>query len=116
MIANRGRVNELCALAISEARKSVPEDDRPHPLVGAVLATTRGDVVETSFRGEVPKRHAEFTLLEKARAKGVDTRQCLLFVTLEPCSQRGPDKTPCAIRVAEAGVRKVYIGTLDPDP
>src|SRR5579872_6925177 len=82
MIANRGRVNELCALAISEARKSVPEDDRPHPLVGAVLATTRGDVVETSFRGEVPKRHAEFTLLEKARAKGVDTRQCLLFVTL----------------------------------
>jgi pyrimidine deaminase RibD-like protein len=116
MVANRERVNELCALAISEARKSVPEDDRPHPLVGAVLATTGGQVVETSFRGEVPKRHAEFTLLEKARAKGVDTRQCLLFVTLEPCSKRGPDKIPCAVRVAQAGVHKVYIGTLDPDP
>jgi pyrimidine deaminase RibD-like protein len=113
---SRERINDLCALAISEARKSVPEDDRPHPLVGAVLANSAGDVLETSYRGEVPKRHAEFTLFEKARAKGIDTRQCLLFVTLEPCSMRGPDKIPCAIRVAQAGVQKVFIGTLDPDP
>lgn len=110
------RVRELCELATRESGKSVSEDERAHPFVGAVLVDEDGRVLATSFRGESPKRHAEFSLLEKAAAKGFDLTRCSLFVTLEPCVKRGPDKVPCAVRVADAGIREVYIGMLDPDP
>lgn len=110
------RARELCELAVATAMESVREDEREHPLVGALLADGDGNVLATSFRGETPKRHAEFCLLEKAVTLGIDPSKCTLFVTLEPCIQRGPEKVPCAIRVAEAGIKSVYIGTLDPDP
>ena len=60
------RIHELCRLAIAEARKSVREDERAHPLVGAVLVADDDQVLVASHRGETPKRHAEFCLLEKA--------------------------------------------------
>lgn len=110
------RIRELCEVAVATAIKSVREDERDHPLVGALLADADGNVLATSFRGETPKRHAEFCLLEKAVTQGIDPSKCTLFVTLEPCIRRGPEKVPCAIRVAEAGIKTVYIGTLDPDP
>lgn len=109
-------IRKLCELAVDTAMKSVREDEREHPLVGALLADALGNVLATAFRGEAPKRHAEFCLLEKAATKGIDLSECTLFVTLEPCIRRGPEKVPCAIRVAEAGIKAVYIGTLDPDP
>jgi pyrimidine deaminase RibD-like protein len=110
------RIQELCELAIVEAKKSVREDERAHPLVGALLVDGEGVVVATSYRGEAPKRHAEFSLLEKATGLGVNVEGCTLFVTLEPCIRRGHEKVPCAVRVAAAGIKSVYIGTLDPDP
>lgn len=110
------RTRELCELTVATAKKSVREDEREHPLVGALLADAEGNVLATSFRGETPKRHAEFCLLEKVVSQGIDPSKCTLFVTLEPCIRRGPEKVPCAIRVAEAGIKAVYIGTLDPDP
>ncbi|NOY83267.1 MAG: hypothetical protein GXO96_00335 [Nitrospirae bacterium] len=116
MTLTGARIHELCARAIAEALKSVREDERAHPLVGAVLADEDGQVLVTSYRGETPKRHAEFCLLEKAEQLGVNLVGCTLFVTLEPCIKRGREKVPCAVRVARAGIKNVYIGTLDPDP
>jgi pyrimidine deaminase RibD-like protein len=52
------RMNE----SIDEARASVAEDDRPHPLVGALLVSTEGRVLLRSHRDA--GRHAEFNLLE----------------------------------------------------
>src|SRR5688572_30528483 len=103
----------LMRLAIEEASRSVPENDRVNPRVGAVLADVNGVVLHTAYRGEFgPWTHAEFALFEKARNANTDTRGKVLFVTLEPCTRRGPEKVPCAIRVAQSRVATVYIGTL----
>jgi pyrimidine deaminase RibD-like protein len=103
--------------AILEARKSRAEDDRAHPLVGAILTDERGNILLRAFRGEHSDgAHAEFTLVQKAERTSVDLRGTTLFVTLEPCTRRGPGKTPCAIRIAESGIKRVYIGTMDPNP
>ena len=37
-------------------------------------------------------------------------------MTLEPCTKRGPRKTPCADRIIASGVKHVVIGIKDPNP
>ena len=116
MSLTESRIRELCEAAIQEAKQSLAEDDRPHPLVGAILADQEGNILVRAHRGERTKWHAEYLLLEKARQRGVNLGNSILFVTLEPCSRRGSGKVPCAVRVRESGIKKVYIGALDPDP
>lgn len=104
-------------LAIEIARKSRPEDGRPHPRVGAVLASADGTVIETAARGEDgPGQHAEFSLLRKLGARNVNVEGAELFVTLEPCTARGHGKVPCAERIRTSGVQRIHIGMLDPNP
>lgn len=103
--------------AIAEAKKSRSEDNRPHPKVGAVLADRDGKILYKSHRGEEEKGgHAEFHIFCKAEKDAADLSKTTLFVTLEPCTRRGEDKVPCAVRVAESGVERIVIGTLDPNP
>ena len=110
------RLRELMRAAVREATRSRPEDERLHPKVGAVLTDLHGQVLQTAFRGEVQGAHAEYLLLDRARADGVDLKNCVLFTTLEPCIHRGQGKIPCAQRIAAAQLAGVYIGTLDPNP
>jgi pyrimidine deaminase RibD-like protein len=106
---------ELMKLAMEEAKRSKPEDGRVHPFVGAVLARDDGQLLCTAYRGQHPKRHAEYQLLEAARAMNCPIKGSILFVTLEPCTERGPEKIPCAFRIAHSGIKTVFIGTLDPN-
>jgi pyrimidine deaminase RibD-like protein len=101
--------------AVEEAAKSRPEDDRPHPLVGSVLADENGAILRRAHWGQVAKMHAECALFEGEGGTG-DFSRCTLYVTLEPCTSRGEGKIPCAERVAASGVKNVFIGTLDPNP
>ena len=86
----------------------------PNPCVGAVLA--RGGLIVAEGWHEVyGGPHAEVNCLADAQAKGVDPAQCTLYVTLEPCNHHG--KTPpCTQAVIGAGIRRVVIGCLDPNP
>jgi len=111
------KAESLMRLAISEAKKSTAEDKGIHPFVGAVLADGNGQVIATAHRDEIGSgRHAEFIVLEKAATKKENLKDAELFVTLEPCTGRGPGKTPCAQRIKESGIHRVYIGMLDPNP
>lgn len=86
----------------------------PNPCVGAVLVRG-GEIVAEGWHQRYGEPHAEPNCLADARARGIDPADCAMFVTLEPCNHQG--KTPpCSKAVLEAGVKEIFIGTLDPNP
>jgi diaminohydroxyphosphoribosylaminopyrimidine deaminase/5-amino-6-(5-phosphoribosylamino)uracil reductase len=83
----------------------------PNPPVGAIVVS--GDEVVGEGWHEGPGRsHAEIAALDNA---GERARGATLYVTLEPCTHQGRTP-PCAPRVIDAGIARVVIGTLDPNP
>lgn len=63
-------------------------------------------------RGEA---HAEVEALNDAVRRGVDVRGATAYVSLEPCDHHGRTP-PCSQALIVAGVSRVVIGALDPDP
>lgn len=101
-------------LAIEEAKKSVAEDARPHPKVGAIVVKD-GKILAKAHRGENPKSHAEYVALEE-KLSNETLAGATVYTTLEPCTTRNHPKIPCAVRLVERRVARVVIGMLDPDP
>lgn len=96
--------------ALLLARKGVGKTS-PNPAVGAVLVKN-GVIVGEGWHRKAGTPHAEIHALQQAGqlAAGAD-----LYVTLEPCAHFG--KTPpCADAVIAAGVARVFIGMIDPNP
>jgi len=101
--------------SIEISRKCVSEEGKISPKVGAVLIKDN-IILETAYRGEIKEGdHAEYTLLEK-KLKSIDFSDTILITTLEPCTIRGADKTSCAERIVNAGIKHVWIGINDPNP
>ena len=73
-------------LAIEEARKSVAEDKRPHPKVGAVVVKD-GKILGKAHRGENLKSHAEYIALERKLPNEILVG-ATVYTTLEPCTTR----------------------------
>lgn len=110
---------ELMKMAIEESHLSVPEHlDKTDPLVGAIIATSDGIVLGKAHRGELREgEHCEFTLIER-RLRDINLKGCVLYVTLEPCTDesRKPPKRGCSTHIGKARLSKVYIGVEDPNP
>jgi len=87
----------------------------PNPCVGAALLS-RGRVVARGFHRAWGGPHAEIDLLATARENGVTPGEAdTLVITLEPCDSHG--KTPpCVDAILAAGVKRVVVGSEDPDP
>lgn len=84
----------------------------PNPMVGAVL-TEAGRVVAEGFHARAGEPHAEIMALRAlGRRPGADA---VLHVTLEPCSTQGRTP-PCVQAILDAGIRRVVVGTVDPNP
>jgi len=97
-------------LALAEARRALGRV-APNPAVGA-LVVRGGQVVGTGATLPPPRAHAEQVALSRA---GELARGATLYVTLEPCSHQGRTP-PCADAIIAAGIQRVVIGTLDPNP
>jgi diaminohydroxyphosphoribosylaminopyrimidine deaminase / 5-amino-6-(5-phosphoribosylamino)uracil reductase len=83
----------------------------PNPLVGAVVVQD-GQIIGQGFHPGAGQPHAEVFALREAgdRAKGAT-----IYVSLEPCNHYGRTP-PCAAAVVAAGIQKVVIGMVDPNP
>ncbi|MGH3087331.1 MAG: bifunctional diaminohydroxyphosphoribosylaminopyrimidine deaminase/5-amino-6-(5-phosphoribosylamino)uracil reductase RibD [Rubrobacteraceae bacterium] len=85
----------------------------PNPLVGAVVARD-GAIISEGFHVRPGTDHAEAMALRKAGAKA---RGATLYVTLEPCNCHHFTPGPsCAETILKAGMRRVVVGHLDPNP
>lgn len=90
---------------------SVEGRTSPRPPVGAVVVRD-GQVVGKGATSPPYGPHAEVNALTEAgpAARGAD-----LYVTLEPCSVT-IHTPPCTQAIIAAGIRRVIIATLDPNP
>lgn len=96
--------------AVTLARKGLGRT-APNPPVGAVVVKD-GHVIGEGFHPRAGLPHAEVFALNAASE---DARGATLYVTLEPCSHYG--KTPpCVKAVLEAGIARVVVGSVDPNP
>jgi diaminohydroxyphosphoribosylaminopyrimidine deaminase/5-amino-6-(5-phosphoribosylamino)uracil reductase len=99
----------MMAVALEEARKAIPS---PNPPVGAVVVTKDGQIAAQAFHARAGDDHAEVLALAQA---GDGARGGTLYVTLEPCNHHGRTP-PCVEAILTAGIRRVVIGCLDPNP
>ncbi|CAN5668357.1 bifunctional diaminohydroxyphosphoribosylaminopyrimidine deaminase/5-amino-6-(5-phosphoribosylamino)uracil reductase RibD [soil metagenome] len=83
----------------------------PNPLVGAVVAH-EGEVLGEGWHSRAGGDHAEVAAVDDA---GRAARGATLYVTLEPCNHYGRTP-PCVEAILRAGISRVVVGHLDPDP
>ncbi len=84
----------------------------PNPWVGALIVDERGVIVGEGHTQAPGESHAEIEALRRA---GAAARGATMVVTLEPCSHVGRTG-PCAEAIIEAGIARVVVATIDPDP
>ena len=83
----------------------------PNPMVGAVLVKD-GRIIGQGWHHRCGALHAE---REALAACTEDPAGSTLYVTLEPCCHQGR-QPPCVDAVLDAGIRRVVVGTTDPNP
>jgi diaminohydroxyphosphoribosylaminopyrimidine deaminase/5-amino-6-(5-phosphoribosylamino)uracil reductase len=84
----------------------------PNPMVGCLIEED-GQVVAEGFHKQAGEPHAEIVALQNLARK--PKRGAVLYVSLEPCSTTGRTP-PCTSAILEAGIEKVVVCTIDPDP
>ncbi len=102
--------SELMLMAVEEGRRARLHAP-PNPWVGALIVDGSGVIVAQGHTQAPGDAHAEVVALRRA---GDLARGATMYVTLEPCAHVGRTG-PCAEAIVEAGVRRVVVGTLDPD-
>lgn len=101
------------AEAIAEARKGLGRT-APNPAVGATVVRN-GILLGRGYHEMAGLPHAEPEAIRNAKESGHDTAGATLYVTLEPCSTSGRTP-PCTEAIKSAGIKRVVIGCLDPNP
>lgn len=83
----------------------------PNPLVGAVIVKNNR-IIGEGFHEKYGALHAERSALKNASE---DVEGADMYVTLEPCCHTGK-QPPCTDAIIESGIKRVFIGSRDPNP
>jgi len=106
---------EHLIVALSLAKKAKRKDIKGNPFVGSIIVDENGAIIGSGYHKKWGEKHAEVFAIEEALLKTADLSNCSLYVTLEPCSHHG--KTPpCTDLILKSGIKKVIVGSLDPNP
>jgi diaminohydroxyphosphoribosylaminopyrimidine deaminase/5-amino-6-(5-phosphoribosylamino)uracil reductase len=89
-------------------------DAMPNPPVGCVIVRD-GVTLGEGWHHRRGEPHAEAEALRDVRERGADTRGATAYVSLEPCDHHGRTP-PCSDALIAAGVGRVVVGALDPNP
>jgi diaminohydroxyphosphoribosylaminopyrimidine deaminase/5-amino-6-(5-phosphoribosylamino)uracil reductase len=85
----------------------------PNPLVGSVIVYN-DKIIGEGYHQVFGGAHAEVNAIRSVADKSI-LPQSTLFVNLEPCAHSG--KTPpCSDLIVSEKIKKVVIGTVDPNP
>lgn len=98
-------------LALSLARKGLGKTS-PNPMVGAVIAK-KGRIIGQGYHRRFGGPHAEIEAIKDAKGK---INGATFYVTLEPCCHVGKKTPPCLDTLLKYDLKRVVIGTLDPNP
>jgi len=96
--------------ALDLAAKSLGRTS-PNPAVGAVIVRG-GRIIGEGFHRRAGLPHAEREALRRVNGT---VRGATIYVNLEPCSHYGRTP-PCADALVAAGIKRVVIGMVDPNP
>ena len=102
--------DRFMALAVQEGYKGKGKTT-PNPAVGAIVVKNE-EVIGVGYHAKAGEPHAEVLALGQADRNAAGAE---LYVTLEPCNHTG-NTPPCTKAIIEAGVSKVILGVLDPNP
>ncbi len=89
--------------------------NNPNPKVGSIVVHNNR-IIGEGFHYKYGSDHAEVMALKSIRKEDENyIKDSILYVNLEPCSHFG--KTPpCADLIIKKGIKKVIIGSIDPNP
>ena len=97
-------------MALSLGRRGLGTTS-PNPMVGAVLVKGKR-IVGKGYHKKAGFPHAEVIAIHDAKE---EARGATLFINLEPCVHTGRTP-PCVDAVISAGIKKVVVSMLDPNP
>ena len=83
----------------------------PNPMVGAVIVKDNR-IIGEGYHHRYGDLHAERDAIKNCTES---TENATIYVTLEPCCHQGK-QPPCTEAVLEAGIKRVVIGSMDPNP
>lgn len=130
-------IDKLNSFIISQKKNNPAFDEikfrQNTPILSSIAIDNNGNHVASCFKGQVTThsgkrdltfdKHCEFSLFTDIIGEHNLhlVTDGVLYVTLEPCNKRGfwldgdkkKPKIPCAVRCVEAGLKKIYIGSLD---
>ncbi|MCH7827231.1 MAG: bifunctional diaminohydroxyphosphoribosylaminopyrimidine deaminase/5-amino-6-(5-phosphoribosylamino)uracil reductase RibD [Bacteroidetes bacterium] len=101
---------EYIKLAINLAKKGSGKVS-PNPMVGCVIVK-KGKIIGKGYHKKYGEHHAEINAINSALTS---VKNSTVYVTLEPCSIYG-NTPPCVERLIKEKVKRVVIGTKDPNP
>ncbi len=107
------KIHEKYMLRCIQLAKNGLGTTYPNPLVGSVIVHN-SKIIGEGWHYKTGQPHAEVNAIKSVENKEL-LKAATIYVSLEPCSHFG--KTPpCADLIIESGIKKVIVGSLDPNP